>query len=493
MATKILIPTPLRPFTDKKDAVEADGKTVGELLADLTAKHSGLKAHLYNQDGKLRSFVNIYVNDEDIRYLQKEQTPINSGDTVSIIPSVAGGAPTTADERSAPVQPDNQRRELPELTKEEIKRYSRHLILPEVGMEGQRKLKAAKVLCIGAGGLGSPVAMYLAAAGVGTIGIVDFDVVDFSNLQRQILHTTNDIGKPKLQSAKEKLVAMNPHVNVVTHDMALSSENALELFAPYDVIVDGTDNFPTRYLVNDACVILGKPNAYGSIFRFEGQASVFATKDGPCYRCLYPEPPPPGLVPSCAEGGVLGVLPGIVGCIQANETIKLIIGAGEPLIGRFLIFDALRMKFRELKLRKDPECPVCGTHPTVTKLIDYEQFCGVSSTQEAPMSGSTTDISAVELKKRLDRGDDLKIVDVREPHEYEINRIAGSTLIPLGDIPKRYIELDPSDEIVVQCKMGGRSAKAADFLRSKGFTKVLNLTGGILDWIDKVDPSQPKY
>ena len=297
---------------------------------------------------------------------------------MSIIPSVAGGAPTTAEAPAA----------LPELTKDDIKRYSRHLILPEVGMQGQQKLKAAKVLCIGAGGLGSPVAMYLAAAGVGTIGIVDFDVVDFSNLQRQILHSTPDVGKPKLQSAKEKLLAMNPHVNVVTHDVALSSENALELFKPYDIIVDGTDNFPTRYLVNDACVILGKPNAYGSIFRFEGQASVFATKEGPCYRCLYPEPPPPGLVPSCAEGGVLGVLPGIIGCIQANETIKLIIGAGEPLIGRFLIFDALRMKFRELKLRKDPDCPVCGTHPTVTKLIDYEQFCGVqSATQEAPMSG----------------------------------------------------------------------------------------------------------
>src|SRR4051812_49108575 len=438
MATKILIPTPLRPFTDKKDAVEAEGKTVGELLADLTTKHSGLKAHLYNDQGKLRSFVNIYVNDEDIRYLQKEQTPINAGDTVSIIPSVAGGAPSATDVGSVRLQAD---RELPELTKDEIKRYSRHLILPEVCLEGQKKLKAAKVLCIGAGGLGSPVAMYLAAAGVGTIGIVDFDVVDFSNLQRQILHSTNDVGKSKLQSAKEKLNAMNPHVNVVLHDAALSSENALELFAPYDVIVDGTDNFPTRYLVNDACVILGKPNAYGSIFRFEGQASVFATKEGPCYRCLYPEPPPPGLVPSCAEGGVLGVLPGIIGCIQANETIKLIIGAGEPLVGRFLIFDALRMKFRELKLRKDPDCPVCGTHPTVTKLIDSEQFCGVqSATQEAPMSGSATEISAVDFKKRLDRGDVLKIVDVREPHEWQICRIPGAELMPLNDVPKRYVE-----------------------------------------------------
>jgi len=483
MATKILIPTPLRPFTDKKDAVDVEGKTVGELLADLTTKHSGLKAHLYNDQGKLRSFVNIYINDEDIRYLQKEQTPVKAGDTVSIIPSVAGGAPTTAEAPAA----------LPELTKDDYKRYSRHLILPEVGVEGQQKLKAAKILCIGAGGLGSPVALYLAAAGVGTIGIVDFDVVDFSNLQRQILHGTPDVGRPKLDSARDKLLAINPNINVVTHNAALSSENALEIFAPYDIVVDGTDNFPTRYLVNDACVLLGKPNAYGSIFRFEGQASVFATKEGPCYRCLYPEPPPPGLVPSCAEGGVLGVLPGVIGCIQATETIKLIIGAGEPLIGRFLIFDALRMKFRELKLRKDPDCPVCGTHPTVTKLIDYEQFCGVPSATEAPMSGSTTEITAVDLKKRLDRGDKLTIVDVREPHEYQINRINGSLLIPLGDIPKRYVELDPNDELVMQCKVGGRSAKAADFLRSKGYNKVLNLTGGILDWIDKVDPSQPKY
>jgi sulfur-carrier protein adenylyltransferase/sulfurtransferase len=493
MATKIMIPTPLRPFTDKKDAVEAEGKTVGELLADLTTKHPGLKAHLYNDQGKLRSFVNVYVNDEDIRYLLKEETSVNSGDTVSIIPSVAGGAPSTTDDRSVR-QPDvAPRRELPSLTNDEIKRYSRHLIMPEVGMEGQQKLKAASVLCIGAGGLGSPVAMYLAAAGVGTLGIVDFDVVDFSNLQRQILHGTSDVGRSKLDSARDRLKDINPLIKIVTHDLAISSENALDLFAPYDIIVDGTDNFPTRYLVNDACVLLNKPNVYGSIFRFEGQASVFATKEGPCYRCLYPEPPPPGLVPSCAEGGVLGVLPGVVGCIQATEAIKLIIGAGEPLIGRFLIFDALRMKFRELKLRKDPDCPVCGTHPTVTKLIDYEQFCGIyPATEPAPVSNAT-DISAVELKKRLDRGDRLTIVDVREPNEYQINRIPGSVLIPLGDIPKRYHELDPNEEIIAQCKIGGRSAKAADFLRSVGFKKVLNLTGGIVEWIDKVDPSQPKY
>jgi adenylyltransferase/sulfurtransferase len=491
---KILIPTPLRPYTDKQDAVDASGTTVGELLADLTTRHAGLKPHLYNEQGKLRSFVNVYVNDEDIRYLQKEQTPVTAADTVSIIPSVAGGAPVASAEGA--VESASDKAELPTLTNDEVKRYSRHLIMPEVGVEGQRKLKAASVLCIGAGGLGSPVAMYLAAAGVGKLGIVDFDVVDFSNLQRQILHGTPDVGRAKLASAKDRLNALNPNVEVVSHDVALSSENALKLFEPYDVIVDGTDNFPTRYLVNDACVLTGKPNAYGSIFRFEGQASVFATKDGPCYRCLYPEPPPPGLVPSCAEGGVLGVLPGIIGVIQATETIKLILGVGEPLIGRFLIFDALRMKFRELKLRKDPDCPVCGTHPTVTKLIDYEQFCGIAPAAEPTAvnnANSPTEITSVELKQRLDRGDKLKIVDVREPNEYQINRIPGSELIPLGDVPKRVNELNPGDEIVVHCKMGGRSAKAADFLRSVGFKRVLNLKGGILDWIDKVDPSQPKY
>jgi molybdopterin/thiamine biosynthesis adenylyltransferase/rhodanese-related sulfurtransferase/molybdopterin converting factor small subunit len=498
MATKILIPTPLRPYTDKKDAVEADGTTVGELLADLTRKHGGLKAHLYNDQGKLRSFVNVYVNDEDIRYLQKEQTPVSPGDTISIIPSVAGGDPVTTEEVHG-VGPHSKQtdRELPQLTNDEIKRYSRHLIMPEVGVDGQRKLKAGKVLCIGAGGLGSPAAMYLAAAGVGTIGIVDFDVVDFSNLQRQIIHGTPDVGRSKLASARDRLHAINPHVEIETYEAALTSENALKLFEPYDVILDGTDNFPTRYLTNDACVLTGKPNTYGSIFRFEGQASVFGTKNGPCYRCLYPEPPPPGLVPSCAEGGVLGVLPGIIGVIQATEAIKLLTGIGEPLIGRFLIYDALRMRFRELKLQKDPDCPVCGTHPTVTKLIDYDQFCGIhppaEETSVVTMSSSPTEISAVELKQRLDRGDQLKLVDVREPNEYQINRIPGTVLIPLGEVPRRYGELNPDEEIVVHCKMGGRSAKAADFLRSVGFKRVLNLKGGILEWIDKVDPSQPKY
>jgi molybdopterin/thiamine biosynthesis adenylyltransferase/rhodanese-related sulfurtransferase/molybdopterin converting factor small subunit len=482
---KILIPTPLRPYTDKQDSVDAAGATVGELLADLTRRHAGLKAHLYNEQGKLRSFVNVYINDEDIRYLQKEQTPVSAGDTISIIPSVAGGVEVVAPPASITT---------PDLTNEEIKRYSRHLIMPEVGIDGQRKLKAGSVLCIGAGGLGSPVAMYLAAAGIGRLGIVDFDTVDFSNLQRQILHGTPDVGRPKLASAKDRLNALNPNVHIETYEVALSSQNALQLFEPYDVIVDGTDNFPTRYLVNDACVLTGKPNAYGSIFRFEGQASVFATKDGPCYRCLYPEPPPPGLVPSCAEGGVLGVLPGMIGVIQATEAVKLILGIGEPLIGRFLIYDALRMRFRELTLRKDPDCPVCGTHPTVTHLIDYEQFCGITPAAPEPVAvNNATEITSVELKQRLDRGEKPRIIDVREPNEYQINRIPGSALIPLGDVPKRYGELNPDEELVVHCKSGVRSAKAADFLRSVGFKRVLNLKGGILDWVDKVDPSQPKY
>ena len=482
MPNTIHIPTPLRPFTDKKESVEVSGGTVGELLADLTRRYEGLRKHLYTDEGRLRNFVNVYLNDEDIRYLQREQTPVKPGDSLSIVPSVAGGAPV-----AAPATP--------ELSQEEIKRYSRHLIMPEVGIDGQRRLKAASVLCIGAGGLGSPAAMYLAAAGIGRIGIVDFDVVDFSNLQRQLLHGTPDVGRSKLQSASDRLQALNPHVHIDTYETALSSENALKLFEPYDVILDGTDNFPTRYLVNDACVLTGKPNAYGSIFRFEGQASVFGVKDGPCYRCLYPEPPPPGLVPSCAEGGVLGVLPGIIGVIQATESIKLILGIGEPLIGRFLIYDALKMRFRELKLRKDPECPVCGTNPTVTKLIDYEQFCGIrpEAVADAPAAASEWEITPVELKRRLDAGDNLFVLDVREPNEYQINRIQGSTLIPLGELPRRYQELPRDREIITQCKMGGRSARALDFLRTVGFTRVKNLRGGILEWIDKVDPSQPKY
>ena len=377
------------------------------------------------------------------------------------------------------------------LSNDEVLRYSRHLIMPEVGMDGQLKLKAAKVLCVGAGGLGSPLALYLAAAGVGTLGVVDFDVVDFTNLQRQIIHTTADVGRKKLDSAADKLLAINPNVNIVKFDTRLSSANALELFRDFDMVVDGTDNFPTRYLVNDACVLTGKPNVYGSIFRFEGQVSIFAMKEGPCYRCLYPEPPPPGLVPSCAEGGVLGILPGLVGVMQATEAIKLILGAGEPLIGRLLLVDALAMRFRELKLRKNPDCPACGTHPTIKALIDYNEFCGIRG-EEKPVETQMPSITVEELKQLRDAGKEPFLLDVREPHEYQICNLGGH-LIPLNDLPKRVNELDSSREIVVHCKMGGRSAKAVDFLRQSGFTKVKNLTGGINAWAEKVDPKVPKY
>ena len=383
---------------------------------------------------------------------------------------------------------------LPELTTDDLSRYSRHLILPEVGMEGQQKLKAARVLCVGTGGLGSPLAYYLAAAGVGTLGLVDFDVVDASNLQRQIIHSTKDIGRKKLDSAAEKLTALNPALNVVKHETMLTSANALEILRDYDIVADGTDNFPTRYLVNDACVLLGKPNAYGSIFRFEGQASVFATEDGPCYRCLYPEPPPPGLVPSCAEGGVLGILPGLVGVIQATEVIKLILGKGQPLIGRLLLVDSLNMRFRELKLRKNRECPVCGTHPTVTKLIDYDQFCGIvpETPQGAGMKNGIPQMTVKELKRRRDTGEDVFVLDVREPYEYQIANIGG-TLIPQNDVPQRLSEIDREREIVVQCRSGARSQKIAEFLKQSGYPRVMNLAGGILAWSDEIDPTVRKY
>lgn len=383
---------------------------------------------------------------------------------------------------------------LPELTIDDLSRYSRHLILPEVGMEGQRRLKAARVLCVGAGGLGSPLAFYLAAAGVGTLGLVDFDVVDASNLHRQIIHSTRDIGRKKLDSAEEKLLALNPALKVVKHETMLTSANALEILKDYDIVADGTDNFPTRYLVNDACVLLGKPNVYGSIFRFEGQASVFATEQGPCYRCLYPEPPPPGLVPSCAEGGVLGILPGLLGMIQATEAIKLILGKGESLAGRLLLVDALNMRFRELKLRKNPECPVCGENPTVTKLIDYQQFCGIvpESKQEQALKNGIPQLPVKELKRRLDAGEDVFVLDVREPYEYQIANI-GAKLIPQNDVAKRLDEIDRNREIVVHCRSGQRSQRIAEFLAQQGFMDVKNLAGGILAWADEIDPKMQKY
>jgi adenylyltransferase/sulfurtransferase len=383
---------------------------------------------------------------------------------------------------------------LPELSTDDLSRYSRHLILPEVGMEGQRRIKAARVLCVGTGGLGSPLAFYLAAAGIGTLGLVDFDVVDASNLQRQIIHSTKDIGRKKLDSAEEKLTALNPAIRIVKHDTMLSSANALEIMKDYDIVADGTDNFPTRYLVNDACVLLGKPNVYGSIFRFEGQASVFATEAGPCYPCLYPEPPPPGLVPSCAEGGVLGILPGLVGVIQATEVIKLILGKGDTLVGRLLLVDALNMRFRELKLRKNPECPVCGTNPTVTALIDYEHFCGIvpETPQEKNVKNGIPQLTVKELKARRDAGEDIFLLDVREPYEYQIAQIGG-TLIPQNDVPNRLSEIPRDREIIVHCRSGARSQKIAEFLKQSGYKDVVNVAGGILAWSDEIDPSVQKY
>jgi sulfur-carrier protein adenylyltransferase/sulfurtransferase len=477
---KIHLPTPLRPYAGNAATVELVAPTVGAALNALVDRHQGLRKHLFDDAGRLRSFVNVYKNDEDVRYLQKDATPVAEGDSLSIIPSIAGGS-VSAPPGEAAV-----------LSNDEIRRYSRHLIMPEVGLEGQKKLKSARVLAIGTGGLGSPMALYLAAAGVGTIGLVDFDVVDDSNLQRQILFGTSDVGRPKLAAAAARLRDLNPHARIVTFEKRLSSENALEIVRDFDIVADGTDNFPTRYLVNDACVFAGKPNVYASIFRFEGQASVFWAEKGPCYRCLYAEPPPPGLVPSCAEGGVLGILPGLLGVIQATETIKLILGSGDPLIGRLLLVDALGMRFRELKLQKNRDCVVCGPNPTVTRLIDYEAFCGIVPETAGPAPG-IPEISVEELKSLRDRGSDFVLVDVREPHEIEISSFPESVKIPLGKLPERVNELSTADEIVVHCKSGGRSAKAVQFLRDAGFKKARNLAGGINRWAEKIDPSVPKY
>jgi sulfur-carrier protein adenylyltransferase/sulfurtransferase len=476
MSVTVSIPTPLRSFTAGQDSIELAGDTVGQVLNGLVAAHAGLKQHLLQDDGRLRNFVNLYLNETDIRHLASTATPVRAGDVLTIVPSIAGGASVTQAE--------------PQLSHAEVLRYSRHLLLPEVGISGQRKLKAARVLTIGAGGLGSPLSLYLAAAGVGTIGIVDFDAVDLTNLQRQIVHGTSTLGQPKLESAEARLTDLNPNVRIEKHETRLSSQNALEILREYDIVVDGTDNFPTRYLVNDACVLLGKPNVYGSIFRFEGQASLFYARQGPCYRCLYSEPPPPGLVPSCAEGGVLGVLPGIIGSIQALETIKWIIGAGDSLIGRLVLFDALKLRFRELQLRKDPSCPICGDNPSIHELIDYEAFCGIG----AEPSYTGAEITAEELRQELDeKGSGLVLIDVREPHEWEIAHIEGAQLIPLGQLPERLGELDGHAEIVTHCHHGARSMKALGILKGAGFNRVRSLAGGIDAWADRVEVGMPRY
>lgn len=476
MPVVVHIPTPLRAYADGQEAVELEPGTVAEVLDHLTSVYPKLRNHLFHEDRQLRNFVNVYLNERDIRELDRENTATADGDEISIVPSIAGGA--------APVETT-----LPGLSHDEVLRYSRHLILPEVGLQGQRRLKEARVVLIGAGGLGSPASLYLAAAGVGTLGLVDFDVVDVTNLQRQIVHGTAAVGRSKLESAKARLEDLNPHVHVETFDTRLTSENALEILGEFDVVLDGTDNFPTRYLVNDACVMLGKPNVYGSIFRFEGQASVFHAEVGPCYRCLFSEPPPAGLVPSCAEGGVLGVLPGIIGSIQALETIKLILGQGRTLIGRLILFDAMQFTMRELAVRKDPDCPVCGDNPTVTELIDYQAFCGVGT--EPQYQGP--EVTASELARELEENSDLVIIDVREQLEWEICHIEGSVLIPLGQLPDRLNELDGHKELVTHCHTGVRSMQALEILQAAGFSKVRSLAGGIDAWSIDVDPSVPRY
>jgi molybdopterin/thiamine biosynthesis adenylyltransferase/rhodanese-related sulfurtransferase/molybdopterin converting factor small subunit len=450
MPVTISIPAPLRQFADGKSQIVVEAKTAGEALERLTSTYISLRRHLFNEQNVLRNFVNVYLNDEDIRHASGPETPVKDGDTIMIVPSIAGGAVVESEVAQS----------LPELSNEEILRYSRHLIMPEVGMQGQRKLKAASVLMIGTGGLGAPVGMYLAAAGVGRIGVVDFDVVEESNLQRQVIHGTKDLGRRKIESARDRMRDINPHIEIETHETRLTSHNAMQLFRNYDVVVDGTDNFPK----------------------------------GACYRCLYPEPPPPGLVPSCAEGGVLGVLPGIVGAIQANETIKIILGAEDLLINRLLLFDAWSMKFREFKLRKDPKCPVCGEEPTVKELIDYEQFCGITSQHAAPPEPKLEEITATELNARRLRGDRMQIIDVREPHEFDIAKIPGTKLIPLNHVVTRMNEIDPEVETIVHCKGGVRSAKAIQALKRAGFSgRLINLKGGITAWSEDVDPRVAKY
>ena len=489
----VRVPTPLRPFAGGQSEVAVEGATVGDSVRALARSHPALERHLFTPEGQLRRFVTVYLNDEDIRYLERDATPVREGDVVSIVPAIAGGAPAAARPGEGTGSSAPGAEEERAFSREELRRYSRHLLLPEVGVGGQKKLRRAKVLLVGAGGLGSPAALYLAAAGVGEIGLVDFDAVDLSNLQRQVLYTTQDVGRPKLQAAKERLEALNPGVTVHAHAERLTSENALDVLRPYDVVVDGTDNFPTRYLVNDAAVLLGKPNVYGSIYRFEGQVSVFDATRGPCYRCLYPEPPPADLVPSCAEAGVLGVLPGLVGVLQATETVKLVLGQGSPLIGRLLLFDALGLKFRELTLRKNPHCVLCSPTATQKGLIDYPAFCGVPAAGEAPWEAGVPSIEPEELRTALASDDPPLLVDVREPGEWAIAHLPSAVLIPRSELPERVDELTRAREVVLYCRNGPRSAQGVRLLLDLGFSHVRNLRGGILAWAERVDPSLPSY
>jgi sulfur-carrier protein adenylyltransferase/sulfurtransferase len=490
--TTVRVPTPLRSLVGGHAELSIEGETVGGVVQGLAEAHPGLKRHLFTNDGRLRNFVSVFLNEEDIRNLRREATPVADGDIVSIVPAIAGGSPAPSVERSGRAASLSGPLGSGPLPLDELRRYSRHLLLPEVGIAGQRRLLQSKVLLVGTGGLGAPAALYLAAAGVGEIGLVDFDRVDLSNLQRQILYSTSDVGHPKLEAARARVEGLNPGVRVTLHETRLDSSNALEIIRPYDVVVDGTDNFPTRYLVNDASVLLGKPNVYGSIYRFEGQVSVFDARKGPCYRCLYPEPPPPDLVPSCAEAGVLGVLPGLVGVLQATETVKLLLGVGEPMIGRLLLYDALALQFRELKLSKNPTCALCSPVATQKGLIDYPAFCGVPAPGAAAPTG-VPEVTPEALKAELTGADPPLLVDVREPEEWAISRLPGALEIPKAQLPQRVDELTRARSVVVFCRSGGRSAEATRTLLDLGFTHVRSLKGGINAWAERIDPSLPVY
>jgi adenylyltransferase/sulfurtransferase len=477
MPVSILIPTPLRRYVGGAKSVAVEAGTAQAAVAALTGQHPELARQLLDEAGRLRSFVNLYLGDQNVRGLgaSLEAVALKDGDVLTIVPAIAGGLEDV------------------KLSRDEVLRYSRHLIMPEVTLEGQKKLKRAKVLCIGAGGLGSPLTLYLAAAGVGTLGVVDYDTVDLTNLQRQILYSSADVGRTKLEAAKERLTQLNPEIEIRTHSMQLASWNALELFQDYDIIADGTDNFPTRYLVNDACVLLGKPNVYASIFRFEGQVSVFDATRGPCYRCMFPEPPPAGLVPSCAEGGVLGVLPGILGTLQALEVLKLILGIGDPLVGRLVLFDALDFKFRELAVRKDPHCAICGSEPTVTELVDYEAFCQIRGAEPDDDGGGAPTISVEAFHQRRQAGESMLLLDVRESYEAEIAGIPGAIRFPLSELPGRLHELDSADTYTLHCHKAGRSQEAYRALRKAGFGRLQILAGGIDAWAERIDPRLPRY
>jgi adenylyltransferase/sulfurtransferase len=476
MPISILIPSPLRRYVGGAKSVDVEAGNVAAAMAELAKMSPELKKQLFDESSKVRSFVSLYLGNSNVRDLgpSLEAVPVKDGDVLTILPAIAGGSEG-------------------KLSREEVLRYSRHLIMPEITLEGQKRLKASKVLCIGAGGLGSPLSLYLAAAGIGTIGMVDYDTVDLTNLQRQILYSASDVGRPKLEAAKERLGQLNPDIEVVTHPMHLASWNVMDVVQGYDVVADGSDNFPTRYLVNDACVLTGKPNVYASIYRFEGQVSVFDAKRGPCYRCIFPEPPPPGLVPTCAEGGVLGVTPGVIGSLQALEVLKLILGLGEPLIGRLLLFDTLDLRFRELPARKNPKCVVCGTAPTVTAPIDYEEFCQIRSHEPDSGSNGVASISVEDFHQRRGAGESFHLLDVREPHEYEIVSIPGSILLPLSELPARLHELDSTVTYTIHCHKGPRANQASQLMRKAGFRRLQILMGGVDAWAERVDTSLPRY